>query len=107
MQFQAERPRLGESQRCQLLEGKIPAQIAMEFPVMRVARVAILGGPDRQSRLAVASEERDAVAAADRCVDAVARPRPAMQQSMGIQHRIAKAGVAHPVIQAFVVSAFG
>ena len=107
MQLQAERPRLGQSQRGQLLEGQIPAQIAMEFPVVRVAGIAILGGPHRQGRFAVAAEEGDAVPAADRCVDPVARPRPAMQQPMGIKHRIAKPGVAHPVIQAFVVGAFG
>ena len=74
---------------------------------MRVAGIPILGGPDRQGRFAVAPEESDAVTAADRCIDPVARARPAMQQPVGVEHRIAKPGVAHPVIEAFVVGAFG
>src|SRR4029079_17105192 len=53
---------------------RIEPEVAIELPVVGVARVAARRRPDLLARLAVAAERRHAARQADRAVDAGPRP---------------------------------
>ena len=85
---------------------EIPAQVAVEFPVGRLARIAIAGTPDRQGGLTIAAEEGHAGGRADRCIHPVAGPGQAMEQAMAIEHGVAQAAGHKQLVEAFVVGTF-
>ena len=106
VELQAQGPAAADPGGLQLLLGQIPAQVAVEFPVGPITRIAPAGTPHRQGRLAVAAEEGHPTWRTDRGVHPVAGPRQGMEQPVAIQEAVTQAAAGHGPVEALVIGAF-
>ena len=106
VQLQGQGPGAADAGSRQVLGIEIPAQVAVEFPVGRLARIAIAGTPNRQGGLAIAAEEGHAGGGADRRIHPIAGPGQAMEQAVAIEHGVAQAAGHEQLVEAFVVGTF-
>ena len=106
VQLQAQGSGAADAGSRQLLGIEIPAQVAVEFPVGRLARIAIAGTPNRQGGLAIAAEEGHAGGGADRRIHPIAGPGQAMEQAVAIEHGVAQAAGHEQLVEALVVGTF-
>ena len=74
----------------QMLARKIEADVAVEVPIRRIARITFFRAPDLAARFAIASKRRGAAGRKDRSVNGVARTRAAKHQAVRIEHEPAQ-----------------
>src|SRR5678816_716560 len=84
---------------------KVEADVAVEVPVIDVARIAFLPRPHLATRLGVAREERGTVRRNDRRVDTERRTRSREQETVAVQHGEADASLRELGVEGRIVCA--
>ncbi len=89
----------------QVLQRQLEADVPVELPVDRVARIALLGGPDRARGVRVAPEDRHFVRAGHRGVHPVARAPVGVQQAVRLQEGVVQVLLAQELLHPRIVAA--